>query len=466
MAFKNKLIKKYRILSQVRNLFAWFVLVFLRFFAKLTLLSFSGTIIGIAGAVGKSTARDALKAICSPYKPTYIVSGNSETGIPLGILGLDIGSYRPWDFLRVMILAPFQIFHLKKFEFLVVEMGIDGPKAPKNMGYLLSIIRPHIGIVLNESPAHVANYESLMGSGTVTERLDKVVKFMTEDDGQLLKNSSIKTVIVNTDDVYISQFAQSLPKSMVRTVGTSTSCDISLYHHEVSEEGTTFEFAVHSFQEKDDLILTFQGVVMPLETGFAIGSAILTALALNIPLEAIKNNLLTQFHLPPGRGTIFKGIQNSTIFDSSYNASSASVLSFLKLMKSFTEKTRRPTFYVFGDMKELGTFSEYEHTQVAKELPASINHLVLVGPLTKELVLPMVSKYDKKFQTLVHFATSREAGEYLQKNLPEKSLVLFKGSQLLEEAIKYILINKNDEKKLCRQDIFWEQAKKRNGTWV
>jgi UDP-N-acetylmuramyl pentapeptide synthase len=38
----------------------------------------------------------------------------------------------------------------------------------------------------------------------------------------------------------------------------------------------------------------------------------------------------------------------------------------------------------------------------------------------------MVSKYDKKFQTLIHFATSREAGEYLQKNLPEKSLILFK----------------------------------------
>jgi hypothetical protein len=97
-------------------------------------------------------------------------------------------------------------------------------------------------------------------------------------------------------------------------------------------------------------------------------------------------------------------------------------------------------------------------------IPESVDHVILVGPLSKELILPKIQ--DKKLKTLVHFDTSREAGEFLLKSIPEKAIVLFKGSQLLEEAIKFILKDKKNVKKLCRQDEFWKTAKKKNGTWV
>jgi len=466
MALHNGFIKKYPSLQLIRTVIVWCTLYYLRFFAQIALLFFHGTIIGIAGAVGKSTARNALQSIFSSYKPTHIVSGNSETGIPLGILHLDIQKYRPWDFLRILLFAPFRILSLKSFTFLIVEMGIDGPKAPKNMSYLLSIVKPHIGILLNESPAHVANYEQQMGTGSIIERLERVVRWMTNDDGKLLLNRHIRTAIINGDDPEILRFSEQLPKGIVRTVGKGKHHDISLSYHEVTASETIFEFTVHSFQEKADIRLTFPGLVLPEETAVAIGAAILAGLSVNIPISTITTNLTAHFSLPASRGTIFDGINSSTIFDSSYNASSASVNSFLNLMKSFREKTRRPTVFVFGDMKELGSFSEYEHGQIAKLLPESIDHLILVGQLTKQLVLPIVSKHDKKFQTLIHFESSREAGQYLQSHTPEKAIILFKGSQLLEEAIKFLLKNTNDAKNLCRQDPFWKSAKKKNGTWV
>lgn len=465
MALNNTLIKKHPLLAVTRKAGVWLVLFYLRFFARIALYFFKGHTIGIAGAVGKSTARNALSSILSTYKPTWIVSGNSETGIPLGILNLDIRNYHPWDVLRVLLMAPFAVFHLKTYHYLIVEMGIDGPDPPKNMGYLLTIVKPEIGLLINESPAHVANYERLMGNGSVTERLERVVQYMTHDDGKLLSNPDIKTAIINGDDEHIAQFAKTLPKQLIRTVGKDKLHDISLSFHEISDKGTRFEFALHSFQAKEDIVLTFSNMVLPEETGIAIGAAILSGVALNIPLHTITQNLERFFSLPSGRGSIFKGINDSTIFDSSYNASSASVLSFLNVMKRFKQSTRRPTVFVFGDMKELGSFSAYEHGEVAKELPGSIDHLILVGPLTKELVLPLVTKNEKKFQTLIHVFNSHEAGHYLQTHIPEKAIILFKGSQLLEEAIKYILADKNDQLKLCRQDNFWKTAKKKNNTW-
>jgi UDP-N-acetylmuramoyl-tripeptide--D-alanyl-D-alanine ligase len=458
MAFKHTIIKKYPLLATFRQLLVWFFLWYLRVFAKIALFSFRGTSIGIAGAVGKSTARNALAAILAPHKPTLVVYGNSETGIPLGLLGLDIKSYRARDFVRVMLCAPFRIRNLVPYTFLIVEMGIDGPNPPKNMEYLVRIIQPDIGILLNESPAHVANYESHQKLNS----LDQILSFMTNDDGKMLAHAH--AAIVNGEDPYIAEFIKTLPRQSVRTVGMGKHHDISVSYHEVTDDKTTFEFSIHSFQEKEDLMLNFQGMVLPKEAGIALGAAILTALALGLKLSDIRNNLPANFSLPPGRGTILPGINDSVIFDSSYNISSASALSFLNLMKTLTQKTRRPIFFVMGDMKELGSFSAYEHGKVAKAIPESVHHVILVGPLTKELMLPKMQ--GKKLKTIIHFNTSREAGEYLRDHLPQQSIILFKGSQLLEESIKYILKDKNDEKKLCRQDEFWKTAKKTTGTWV
>ncbi|MCX8008598.1 MAG: Mur ligase family protein [Patescibacteria group bacterium] len=460
MALSPPIIQRNPILKAIRQGLVWIFLYYIRFFARLSLLFFKGTSIGIAGAVGKSTTRDALKAILSSHKPTHVVTGNSETGIPLGLLGLDIGSYRLIDIFRVIILAPINIFHLKPYEFLIVEMGIDGPKPPKNMGYLLTIIKPTIGILLNESPAHVGNYEGMLKA----KKLETIVSFMTEDDGAMLKTTHV--AIINGDDPHIQTFAKRLPQHSVRTVGTSPHHDMFLRYYDPTEDGTLFEFTIHAFQKKEDLSLFFPQSILPEEAGIAIGSAILCAVSVGVNLADIQKNVSQTFSLPPGRGTILRGVNKSVIIDSSYNISSASAISFLHVMKRFSQKTRTPTVFVMGDMKELGSFAPEEHARVAKVIPDSVDHVVLVGRLTRELVLPHLHRHKKRLKTLIHVDTSKDAGEYLQRHLPRKAIILFKGSQFLEEAIKCILENREDIKKLCRQDAFWKKAKIKHGVWV
>ena len=141
----------------MRSFFVWLVLYYLKFFAKLSLVFHRPKIIGITGSVGKSSCRNAVYSILRAKfknKVKVIKKGNSETGVPLGILGLEIKDYSFLGWLKVLTRVPFGLLYLRKTEYLVIEMGIDSPSAPKNMQYLLSIVKPDISVFLNVHPVH------------------------------------------------------------------------------------------------------------------------------------------------------------------------------------------------------------------------------------------------------------------------------------------------------------------------
>jgi len=116
-------------------------LSYLRFWAKKALVKHQPTIIGIAGSVGKSSTRNAVEAILKDHFPTISI-GNSETGIPLGILGLKPKTYSKIEWLKLCAAAPANINYLEGTKYLIAEMGIDEPEPPKNMEYLLTILKP------------------------------------------------------------------------------------------------------------------------------------------------------------------------------------------------------------------------------------------------------------------------------------------------------------------------------------
>ena len=113
-------------------------LSYLRFFAKKALAKHQPTVIGVAGSVGKSSTRNAIEAILKDHFPTKSV-GNSETGIPLGILGMKPENYTKLDWAKMLLKSPFNLNFLQGTKYLIAEMGIDEPDPPKNMGYLLTI---------------------------------------------------------------------------------------------------------------------------------------------------------------------------------------------------------------------------------------------------------------------------------------------------------------------------------------
>jgi len=449
-----------------------FILYYLRFFARKALQKHQPIIIGIAGSVGKSSTRNAIEAIFKDYFSVKSV-GNSETGIPLGILGMKPQNYTKLEWLKLLLRAPLSLNYLKGTKYLIAEMGIDDPYPPKNMKYLLTILKPDIAISLNVSATHTMQFEKALSPKDKQlndeEKLKKVIQKIAEEDTKILTESSCKIGIYNADDEALVDAIQKKRKKILSTeiftFGKRKTNDIFYGEYNISLSGTKLSLYVKDIRGKklQHFKLYFTNMILPKEYQEVFAAAVLAAIQTGLTLSQIKNSLERNFTLPKGRSSIFKGIHNSVIIDSTYNASRRAVEAFLDLVDTLKKATDRPVVFLFGDMRELGDEAYLEHRAVAEKIVGIVDNLYLVGPLTREYVLPNIKRAKNELHEVRWFDTSIKAGEYMKKHLPHNAIVLAKGSQntiFLEEAIKMILADKKDTKNLCRQDQYWSNVKK------
>lgn len=457
------------------------VLSYLRFFARVALYLNKPHVIGITGSAGKSSTRDTIYGMLKDYFPTKMLQkGNSEIGIPLGILGLSIKENSFSEWIWYLLRAPFGVGYLKGVRYLVVEMGIDEPTSPKNMEFLLSVLEPEIAIFLNVHPVHTFQFQKSLTSqelqktaGDPKKREEAIMKKIAEEKGKIITHSGCRIGIYNSDSSYINDVIARHHKEIVQIYGVKktalvsfgkTDCDICYGAYDVDIQSTKFEF---SFRDKEIMQIVIRRYALPCEYFEVCGAAILAGKNIGLTNSQIKMSIEKNFQLPAGRATIFQGLHNSRIIDSSYNASKVPVIAFLDLMYRIKEKEKRPLVFLFGDMRELGDLAEKEHKEVVDKILEGVDYLYCVGELTKKYVIPYLHSESRiqnsELKEVKHFNNSIEAGAYLKENLPENALVLVKGSQntiFLEEAIKFLLLNREDEKRLCRQGGMWERKKK------
>jgi len=244
------------------------------------------------------------------------------------------------------------------------------------------------------------------------------------------------------------------PRVKQVSFGSKSSNVLSYAGYDVTLEKSVFDFDV-----KDERVhIELTGYVMPKEYREVFGAAILTAYTLGLSLDTIRDSIIKNHILPKGRASIFRGINDTVILDSSYNASRTSTLAFLTLVSELKQKMRRPVVFAFGDMRELGQEAEQEHIAVAERIPGVVDYLYCIGPLTKQFIVPFAEK--AALQEVQWFENSRLLGSHLRAHLPNGAIVLVKGSQnqiFLEVAIKFILANEKDKEKLCRQEKHWNK---------
>lgn len=441
-------------------MFSWSMLLYLKFFARLSLAINKPTIIGITGSVGKSSARNVIFAVLKDqFKVKMIKEGNSETGIPLGILAISPGSYRLLDWVRILITAPFKVFDLKDIKLLVVEMGVDSPYPPKNMEYLLSIVKPDIAVVLNAYPVHAEQFdptvpEQLSGQS----RIDAITKNIAEEKAKIITLAEPKIGIFNGADENLKKIIVGRPYKATKLLnfGKREKSDVYFGDYKVDLKKTSFELIIPSCSSKK-VNIDINGYFLPKKYQEIISAGILVGLSLGLTIPEIKKGLSENFFLPSGRSSFFQGVNDSVIIDSSYNASRAPLFTFIEAVSRLGKQEKRPFIAILGDMRELGKEARQEHEAVAGLLnEVSVDKLYCVGPLTKKYIIPLVKNSQ-------WFENSVELGQYLKTRLPHRAVVLVKGSQntiFLEETVKFILKNKKDENKLCRQSSFWKDKKR------
>lgn len=175
--------------------------------------------------------------------------GNSETGIPLEILGIRdlLSNYSLRNWLLILAATPFAYLWGKlKFDYdlLIAEMGIDSSQSPKNMKYLLEIIKPDIGIFLSVSAVHSEQFaEELNLDENDTET---IIRAIAQEKGEIVTSLDDSShAIINIDNPFIMELAPEI-KAQVSTFGTSELANYRLLSHKVEDNSTTFDLLINN----------------------------------------------------------------------------------------------------------------------------------------------------------------------------------------------------------------------------
>lgn len=439
-----------------KKVFSPALLFYLRFFAKLQLKKSRPIIVGIGGSSGKtSTAALISQILKEKFRVKEGKGKNSETGIPLSILDIEMDGYGFIDWVKVLLLAPIKFFtNFKKFDIYVVEMGIDSPFPPKNMEYLLKIIKPQLGLLTNINLEHSANFDPIVKSEEINERRSEILELTAKEEGSLLKSiPDSGTCFVNLDDKEIEKL---LPlKSKIVTVSGNRK-DADFYIERTNVDLSSFSVEFSFLKERYELTIN-----QPLPEYYALPIIFSIALGFSFGFSVAESAeiLSRKFSLPPGRFSVFKGIKGSTIIDSSYNSSLEASKGILETLLKIGPERRKVG--VLGDMRELGSLSKIQHEILARTILKTLNLAILIGPFMKEYVAPILQKTDFKFET---FETFKDAKDKIPEFVHKDDLILVKGSQntlFLERAVEALLENKEDRSKLCRRGKFWDGIRRK-----
>ncbi len=431
------------------------VLFYLRVLAKIQLRKIKPLIIGIGGASGKSSLSRLIYLILSDkFRVLYSEGKNSETGIPLTALGISIKGYSVLNWLKALVLAPLKVlFNWTKFDVFIAEMGIDSPKEPKNMSYLLKIIKPDVAVLTNVSFEHSLYFEKEVEGKNLEEKEKEILRLTSEQELLLLSSTGKeKTAVLNLDDKVIFGTADKLKcKKITVSKGKSdfkiTKVNSSLYGFEMEFEHLDKTYALKLNQ--------------PLTEHFAysIVLAIAVCSSLGVKIEDAIFSIGHKFSLPAGRMTVFAGVKSSTVIDSSYNSSPAPLFDMLDFLKNCEAKRK---VAILGDMRELGMLSKKFHEEAANKILKTADFAILLGPLMNEYALPILKKNNFK---AIGFESFTQAKPQILDLIQEGDVILIKSSQntlFLERAVEMLLKNPKDKEKLCRRGEFWDKKRQQS----
>ncbi|MDI6734155.1 MAG: Mur ligase family protein [Patescibacteria group bacterium] len=413
----------------------------LKILAKLTIRRYRPQIVGITGSVGKTSAKEATRAVLLGFKRVRSSpkSFNNELGLPLNILGdwRKTGGLFFWFEVILSSIMQLTIKNQDYPEVLILEYGVD---RPGDMSYLLSIARPHIGVftAVGEVPVHVEFFNGPEG----------VVREKTKLISQL---PATGFAVLNADDAAVLS-VKAQTRAHVVTFGFFSGADMR-----IGNFNNSFENGLGGA----DFKLTYGGSFVPVHLNGSLGrvraysSAIAAVIGLIFGMNLVKlAEALKHYESPAGRLKLIPGIKESIIIDDTYNASPIAMKEALETFKNIKAKRK---IAVLGDMLEIGKYTLQAHEEIGKMAAKIVDFLIVVGIRGKFISESAIrAGFPKK--SISVFMSVRDAGLFLQSKIERGDVILIKGSQgvRLEKVVKDVMAEPQDaEKLLVRQNKEW-----------
>lgn len=384
-------------------------------------------VVAVVGSIGKTSTKFAIAQTLESHQKVLWQKGNYNdiVSVPLIFFGHEIPSlFNPFSWLWVFIQNQIQIYNYN-YDVVVVELGTDGPDQIIDFKDYLKV---DVAVVTAITPEHMENFADL--DAVAKEELS-VAKFSKE-------------LVVNSDLVD-AKYVRGIKKP-VTTYGQK-SAQISII-----TDG--------NLEIKKNRKVWIKGDAVPsVMEAYSKTAAAIVASKLKLSVEEIQESI-GRFTPVAGRMQILDGIKDSIIIDDTYNASPDACIAALHTLY---QRKNKHKIAMLGNMNELGKHSKQEHQRVGNYCdPKQLDLVITVGPDANKYLADSAKNKGCKVKT---FDSPYEAGEFVAKNLKKDSLILAKGSQnkvYMEEALKSLLKNHNDQSKLVRQSKTWLKKKKEN----
>ena len=401
------------------------------FFARIRLRRWKPRVVIITGSNGKTTALH-LTAWQLGSAAKYSFRANSAFGIPFDILGLKRTNYSLFEWPALFLMAPFYALKGPHPEKLYI-VEVDGDR-PGDGDFFGPLLRPEVCVWLSSARTHSMLFEKSVERG----EFPSVDEAIAHGFGRFLAHTS-KLAIINADNPRILEHATNagVPLHGIREQDVLTA-------YRVSTSGSEFTISGISYR------LPY---ILPKEILYGIASAVKIAGYFGMQ----PTNDPAGLTMPPGRSSLFRGVKNTTLLDSSYNADAESVAAIVRM----AELLDGDKWMVLGDLIEQGKLEQEEHERLARILATcDFRRIVLVGPRTQMYVKPILEAAGK---TVASFISPRDALDYIVSELSGGEILIFKGARFLEGIIEHLLLDKADAAHLCRREAVWVARRKKFG---
>ncbi len=328
----------------------------------------SASVLAITGTNGKTTTKELISYVL--HKHTNIISTyrnyNNHIGVPLTLLEIKNDT-----------------------RIAVIELGANHIGEIKR---LCEIAQPNVGLITNIGKAHLEGFGSFDG---VVSAKNELYEYLRRNNG---------VAIINSDDNLLTDLSKNITQFRYGTKDANVVGEIITSKPSLrikwSSVAKTYEFASQLYG-----IYNFNNLL----------AAIATCLYFKVPEEVI-NNTIASYIPQNNRSQQIKTTINYVIMDA-YNANPTSMN---EAISSFIDHNLKDSWFILGDMFELGDYSKREHQLIVDLLKnESAKNVILIG-----------KDFNNTFgHNFLMFTTTDEAIKYLSDNKIQNASIMVKGSR-------------------------------------
>lgn len=337
--------------------------------------------IGITGSNGKTSTKDILAGVLTPFFKVQKTIGNfnNQLGLPITILQLD-----------------------EDTDVAVLEMGMSGFG---EIEFLTKLARPHMTVITNIGEAHMQDLGSRAG---IAKAKFEIVQGMSAN-GVLFYDGDeplLKELVAKEQNLHAAAFGLT-PGNLLYAENIEATTNGSSFTAHGVIEGNFFISVLGKHQVKNTLV------------------AMLISQKLGLNDDQIRASL-KQVTLTDMRMQQVQGTNGALFINDAYNAAPTSVKAAIQFIASSTIRSEK--WLVLGDMLELGPNEKVFHENLSEDIHGQeISYVCLFGPRMAYLYDILKERFDAEHLLYVKDDYAPIIEKLQQAN--KESIVLLKGSR-------------------------------------